>query len=480
IEVVLAGKRHIILPFKDSTAVAKKPKEKGKKLIGSFFLKEFQLIDAAFHSTNEYQQREFNVQNLSISIFDLLLNEDPGQYEASFSKVNLAIGNFDGYLKKGALQKVSFKDFYIGVDSLSMNMAIDTLIYRFHDFNAGMRALDIQTADSTFHITMQSFDLSYLEKSIKLKAVSFKPNVSHAQLQRDHKYQHAEFSGSAGSLSLNQIDFDSLLYAEKVFINEVVLDSVKASIFKDKTKPNDSTKRPIYLSQAISSITLPLRIHHVRATHVHLDNTERKPDSTYAKVEITRASLHAQNITNLSDVTDLDIKADAYINNQAHFKAELIYHYNKPQVDFNVVVEKFNLPNLNPLIQAYTPAKINNGTSDEISLLGVAGETKSDGTMKFLYHDLEVDLVLHDQPKWKSSVIAFAANSVLNSSNPASISSPPRIVQFHVERDMTKGFINVILKSLFDGLKETMIMSKENRKIFHNSKKKMNQKNKSK
>ncbi len=128
------------------------------------------------------------------------------------------------------------------------------------------------------------------------------------------------------------------------------------------------------------------------------------------------------------------------------------------------------MTDLNTLIQAYTPAKINNGITDEISFSGVAEQTKASGMMKFLYHDLEVDLELQDQARWKSSVIAFAANSAVHSSNPASPNQPPREVRFDVDRDMNKGFVNVIIKSILNGLKETMIMSKENRKAFKETK----------
>ena len=66
--------------------------------------------------------------------------------------------------------------------------------------------------------------------------------------------------------------------------------------------------------------------------------------------------------------------------------------------------------------------------------------------------------------KWKSSLIAFAANAIVDSSNPPSEKLPPRIVKFEAKRDMNKGFINLIIKSILSGVKETMIMSKENRK----------------
>jgi hypothetical protein len=141
-------------------------------------------------------------------------------------------------------------------------------------------------------------------------------------------------------------------------------------------------------------------------------------------------------------------------------------------------LKKFNLPDLNPLIQAYTPGKIIAGTADEIEFSGTVFSTHSTGKMKFLYHDLKVDLELRKKAKWKSTAIAFAANTVVNSSNPGTKNLPPRVVQFRAERDMNKGFINIIIKSVLSGLKETMIMSKENRKTYREAKKKLRQQNK--
>jgi hypothetical protein len=206
-------------------------------------------------------------------------------------------------------------------------------------------------------------------------------------LQRKYRYQHTEFSGTIGTLAVNQLNFDSLLYAKKLFMDEVIIDQVKAFIFKDKTKPVDSTRFPVYLGQTVSKITLPLLIRHVKATHVQLESTEQKPDSTLAKVSITKATLEVMNITNLKPQTNLVMKADAYVNDKAHFKAGLTFYYSKPQFDFEGTVDEFKLPELNPLIQAYTPAKINKGVADEITFSGVASEKNAKGTMNFYITD---------------------------------------------------------------------------------------------
>jgi len=86
---------------------------------------------------------------------------------------------------------------------------------------------------------------------------------------------------------------------------------------------------------------------------------------------------------------------------------------------------------------------------------------------------LDVDLALKDKAKWMSSVLAFAANTYLNAANPYSPALPPRIVQFHAERNMNKGFINLLIRSVLAGLKETVFMSKENKKDYGDKKKEL-------
>ena len=102
---------------------------------------------------------------------------------------------------------------------------------------------------------------------------------------------------------------------------------------------------------------------------------------------------------------------------------------------------------------------------------GTAYHTNSSGTMKFLYHDLDIDLKLKEKAGWKSSVLTWGANTALPSANPSG-DKPVRVVQFHVERKMNKSFINLVIKSLLTGMKETMIMSKENKQAYKEEKKK--------
>jgi hypothetical protein len=469
VELKIEDKVPIFLPFKDSTTAKSPDKKDNKKPIHSFYLKEFDMIDASFHVTNSAKERDFSIQKLNISLRDMLMDQHPGMDVISYNKFELSIGEFRGDFRHKS-SRMSFKDFKINIDSLNLEQTRDTMIYRFTDFSTGLKKLDVQTVDSLFHLSMESFDLSYKNKFIKLSGVSYKPNVSEATLQAQHKYQNTQFSCTMGTLNLLGVNFESLLYQEKIFIDEIVLDKVSASLFKDKTKPADLSRFPGYLGQTITAIKPPLLIKKVRATNVNLVNKERNVDGSYATANVNRATLEVKNITNLSSAEVLSVKADAYIENKAHVNLSLGFSYAKPQFSFNGVIAKFNLPDLNPLIEAYTPASVKKGTVDEMVFSGTALRTSSSGTMKFLFHELDIAMELEGKAKWKSSVLEFGANTLLPSANPAS-GLPPRIVDFHVERDMHKSFVNILIKSILAGLKETVLMSKENKKEFRAEKK---------
>jgi len=471
VEFRIEDKIPVFFPLKDTAA--SQSKKTNKRFIESFVLKEFHMVDASFHSTNEAREREFNIKKLNFSISDLLIDQQPGRDLISYKNVHISIGEFTGSLQKRALKYLTFKDFNINIDSLNVEQTPDTSVYHFADFSTGLKELDIQTADSLFNINMRSFDLSYKDRSIKMNDIVFKPNVSQARLQAEHKFQSTDFSGSAGSLNMTGVNFDSLIHKGKIFVDEIILDKVSASIYKDKTKPVDTKKFPQYIGQSVKAIKPPLLIKQVKATNVTLVNKERNPDGSIATANLHRATLEVKNITNLSFDEALMIKANAYIENKAHLNLSLSFDYLKPQFSFDGRIEKFNLPDLNHLIGAYTPASINKGTVDEITFSGIAYRASAGGTMKFLYHDLDIDIDLEGKAKWKSSVLAFGANTVVPAANPASADKPQRIVKFSVERDMNKAFINLIIKSVLNGLKETLIMSKENKQSYREKKKEL-------
>jgi hypothetical protein len=96
----------------------------------------------------------------------------------------------------------------------------------------------------------------------------------------------------------------------------------------------------------------------VTVTNANLVNTEVLPTGSRAVARIYRATVDVTNLTNQTTTKPLLIKADAYVENKAHVDLTLSFEYNRPQFTFDVTAHTFNLPDLNSLIKAYTPASV--------------------------------------------------------------------------------------------------------------------------
>ncbi len=466
VSITIAGENPIYLPFKESTVEPDTIEQYSKSGIDAYFLKKFVLSDASVQIENLAKERKLTVENVEITIKDILFDQQPGKDLFSYSLLNLNIGKIEGVIHKESIQQISIKNYELIINSLEVEKSIDTLIYHFDDIKIGLNDADIYTADSIFHLTFQDIKLSYSDKSVTIKNFAFTPNISEKAIQRMHKFQTTQFQGSAALVKFSGINFDSLIFQNKIFVDEITLDSVYSNIFKDRTKPLDIKHIPAYPGQLLSSIKTPVLIKQILATNVNLAYDEIKPDKNRGKANINKATFKIENIATVETNQPLLIKANAFLENKVNFNLNMEFDYNKPEFNFNGTFSKFNLHDLNPLIQSFAPASVNNGIADKIEFAGVAKEKKADGTMKFLYHDLLFDLNFEDKAAWKNVLISFAANAVVTSSNPASDILPPRIVNYHVERDMNKAFINIILISVLEGIKETVFMSKENKKQY--------------
>jgi hypothetical protein len=470
IQAWLNGEKNVFLPYKDTLAVKSNEPKSSKKFINSFLLNKFELVNASFHIINTTKGREFKVQKLNISLNDLNLGQQSGKDLYAIKNVKLTIGELSGKMNKGGLKSFSLNDFNMHVEALEIRKSIDTLIFTYNDFGTGLKNLDINTGDSILNLSLKSMDLSFAKKSIKLEGFAFKPNLSQAAMAKREKYQKAQISIAVGTLNLLNVNFDTLIYKRKLYVDEIKIDKVDFSLFKDKTKPLDRNKFPQYLGQKITAIPIPMRIKSVKVTGAGFVNVERKEDGKYAKVIIQRGALEAANITNLPSKELLTLKLSGFVENKAPINLTAAFSYAKPQFTINCKVGKFNLPDLNQLLAAYTPANIKSGTVDEISFSGTVNRTTATGTMKFLYHNLNIDLKVADK-KWQNSVVAFAANTYLSTNNPPSAGLPPKVVNYSAVRDLNKGGFNPIIRSFLSGMKETMIMSKENKKAYKEEKK---------
>lgn len=469
----LAGDNNNLLPFADTVATSPAADKNAKSFITSFLLQEFVLEHASIKVNNTGCNRNYLISDLTITLSELLLGQQKGVYNYKMDALKLAVASVSGSFLQQGMRSIKLENFNLQLLGLEAHKSVDTLQYKFNDFVTGIQNLEIVTADSVYSIGMKTFELSYAGKTARLGGLSFKPNVSRARLQSQMRFQTANVSFDADSVAVKGIQFDSLLYNNKLLVEDINIKGVDATVYKDKTKPVDRNKLPLYPAQQLQTIGFPIQINKVSVSGLTIRNMERKPDGNTAKVTINRCTLTARNLTNGTTTQPLRLSANAWIENAVPFALNLSFSYRYAYFSMNGSVGAFSLKSLNKLIADYTPATITKGRIDGVTFNAQASSRRAKGEMKFLYHDLGVDLKLQDKKKWQNSIINFAANTYLLMGNPALAGQPPRIVKFTAERDMNKAFINLILRSFMAGMRETLVMSKENRKAVRETRKQL-------
>ena len=458
IELFIGGEKMEFFPYsKDSTIADEKER---KENISDYFLNRFDLINANLHSLNTFKNREFKLDSINISVTGFNLKQDKTGAALVFKDAKLSLEKFTSLLKNDKIRKIDFSKFSIQVNDVVLNKSPDTLIYTMQDYRLELKDLDICTADSIVQIGLKSMDVSKSKEYARLNEFSFKPDMDKASKLEKYKYQTPPlFSVVAGNISINGFKLDSLVYEKKLYIDEINANNTDVSIFKDKMKPVNKKHFPLYPGQKVQQLKLPVFVKSIKAKDLNINNKERKPDGAIAEVKILNINAEIDNYTNMTHDGALIMDGSGSIENKANFNVHLEFDYKLPQFSFKGNIKRFDLIVLNPLLKAYSPVKINKGTIDDIAFSGIALNTKSYCTMTFLYHDLDIDLNLKDKADWTNSFLTFAANTYVSNSNPVSSDKPAKTVQFDSDRDMHKGFLNIVLKSFFAGIKQTLISS---------------------
>ena len=471
IAVQLKGRNHVFFPFKAGDKSTEAKMEQLKKFLDSYFLKEFVLRDAALSMEDEHESSSYKIGALNISVSDIQLSQQPGVDSLKFRKADLKMDGLSVHTKSGGFKSMNSKSFRLGVDSFSIQQRPDTVYYQVADFETSIQDWELVTADSVYVIGAKTAELSRKAKAMHISGAVMKPALSHDAFNQLHKYQKELYSISVKKVDILNISFDSLQFYKTILVGEVKLDSSNVLIYKDKTKDIDLKRFPEFPGQQVNSIGIPLTINELKIAESALEYQEKKADGDLASVKITKLSLSVRNISNQKPGSRLSVKLDGFLENKVPLELALSFNYKMPEFSFKGAIKPFDLKDLNPVIEAFAPTSIKNGYVDAINFSGNGYKQYSTGDLEFLYHDLGLIVDVKKYSKFKNSLITFAANSYLNSSNPVSGVKAARVVKFDVERDMNRGFMNLVVKSVLSGIQETMLPSKVNRKMNRETKK---------
>jgi len=426
-----------------------------------------------YYAVNKLKtNNKFEDFNMEISHLKLSKNKS---FQFSISKLISSISNISYHSKKGAY--VSMKQFQVGLSSFSSKNENGIFSFDFKDLYFQVIKPKFITNDSLYHFSAEKLRIDKTKKTLVIDRLKVKSNLTKKQFVQHYKYQALRPEILIKNIRMTNIDFDQIINNTGLYSDSLIIQGVDASLFKSKMKPLNRHRIPHYLALQIKSVKYPLRVKVAKASEVDINFSLQQEDGHLSHILINDLNGTLKNIQNNKSSQKLYLNAKGKIENSMAFSASLIFDYSRDRYTYKGHVYKSNLKNISKMIGSFAPVVIKSGLIKSLNFSGVINRTDSRGKMTFLYKKLNIQFQNKENKssnRLGKSILSLAANTYLLSNNPANTELPPRDVNFHISRDMNKGFINILVQSVLNGIKETLIPSRENRQRYKEKKQSKN------
>ena len=436
-------------------------------IIGSFTLKGASLTV----NDKKNSKNSTSIDRLDFEMNKLSFNKRMGDFSLALADFKIKIKDVKHSTAKG--MQLALDVFRIETSGISIAKNDKGFQYSYDNNIVKLINPKLATADGVYGISSKSIVYDANTNALVLNNTMIKPQISRHKFAAKNKYQKQLFDIEIAKMELDDIDIEKLKSSKGIFAEHIGVQGVKVIIYNDKHKPLDTRRYPKYLAQQILAIKMPLEIRKVSAEDVDIKVDIFQADNRRSKIDINDLSVQLIGLQNRHRGGKLQLLASGKVHGAIPFNVKMKFNYGRSYFTYSGQVMKSNLRDLAKPIASFAPVKVNNGRIKSIKFSGYANSKMSKGRMTFLYNNLNIELqrVAKDNTDLSDHVLSILANSVIYSSNPTTKGALARNVDFEVEREMHKGFVNLLIKSVLAGAKESVLPSRSNRKKHRRIKK---------
>ena len=298
---------------------------------------------------------------------------------------------------------------------------------------------------------------------ISIKQILLKPLFSEAQFVSISKMQRDRYDLMFNDIVLKGVNFKKLISANIIEIESIALQPV-IKIFNDRTLPFDTASLVgNYPNQALLKSPLAFYVKKIIVNNGSVFYKEKSSESKMTGTPyFTNINAVISNVTNIPS----KIKQD----NLLHLKAQTLFLGTSPlntewllplSLQSSMCTIRGNLGQmnakiLNQITEPLAMASVKKGEINKLTFDFKCNDSESEGTTTFLYNDLTIEVLKKDNDELKKKgLVSFLANALIRNDNP--VNNTTYTGQIDFKREIDKSFFNLLWKSIFDGVKKTVL-----------------------
>jgi hypothetical protein len=386
-------------------------------------------------------------------------------------RIKIIDADFD-YINGDNLKKIhSVKHLSINVNDFlldSVSQFDTTRYYYAKDIGFELTGYKSISKDKMYTIKVDTIRGSALHKSIDITGVQMIPMYPDLAFSRKYTYGKDRYDLKFNTISLEGVNFALLDAEEKLQAKALKIGPAKVNIFvnRELPPPPNLDKVRNFPHMALKRLPIPTVVDTVKLTNIDLAYTEYNPISQ------KRGTVYFQNLSGrIFNVTNDTLQ----LTKNNHAVANLTALVMKTsrinvQINFNLTdknaafsysgnVAPMNLLALNPMAKNMGLVEIESGQMQKLDFNIHANAKGSSGKVHFYYTDLKIKLLKEGEngmaPK-KKGFLSFLANKLLiEDANPIK-GEAARTSNVTFQRTPAASFFNLMWKSIFIGMRETV------------------------
>lgn len=474
-----------------------------------FSLKVFKLSLKNIKPLKVYQQKKLDIKNITIqnpelSIYYTKLNHQIKKQEDSrtpYERIKKTLKELKilsifltdvkfKYVDQSFKQPkiTSFDQMNIRLNDIlvdSTSHLDSSRIFSTKDIIAEINNYSYPTADSLYRINITHAYVSSQNKQLKISGMELEPRLGEMEFAAQFKRQNERYKISFDSILVNNINFNQLIDSRRLKSNHVALVNGKVEVFLNRAKPPKTIDKGVNFPHlALKRLKWNVVADTIVIKRTSIAYAEYNP-KTEAKGTVYFRSLNGRifNVTNDSAALQNNHTANAYLQTYLMGKGKIDIHIafnlwdNKGAFSYDGSVGPMSLTALNPLTKPLSMLTTKSGDVESMEFNIKGNVDGAQGRLVFKYKNLNIAIMKKDDDDnlKKSGFISFLANALLvDNANPKG-DNPLKIAHPTYKRPSDASFFNLMWKTVFEGLKTSVGISKDKEDKLRQRAEKFNQ-----
>lgn len=324
--------------------------------------------------------------------------------------------------------------------------------------------ISLNSGDGFYNYTVQNAAINSLQKQLNIASITVKPFLGEKAFANKAHFQKDRYDVVLKGIALKNIDIQNLL-DKKIFASDLVINNASVKIYRDLKKPlNGKSKVGNYPSQMLAKFKIPVDIAHATLPNAFIQYTEHeKISDSSGIVTFENSTLDIVNITNVDNAIQKNNATTISFQSKALGKIPLNGHFifyltgDGGNFAANGHVSGFDALVLNKVAVPMALMRFNTGQINGIDFSFKGNNYGAQGAFVMKYQNLKVDVLKRDKDTkeiQKKGITSVIANVIIKNDNPRNgdlRSGDPKF-----KRDIQKSFFNLVWKTIFTGMKETL------------------------